>query len=74
VGKELKSHDIYVSLDPIAVAWLCSSRDGVCYHRLKADELTADRIRGLKVSHHRERSGPARQNWVSGFPAKHHVG
>jgi transposase InsO family protein len=70
VGKSLKGQDVYVSLDPIEVEWLCSGRDGVCYHRMKADELTADRIRGLKVSHHRERSGPARQNRVSGFPAK----
>jgi transposase len=74
VSKRLKSQDIYVSLDPIEVEWLCSSRDGVCYHRLRADELTADRIRGLNVSHHRDRSGAARQNRVSGFPAKLHVG
>jgi transposase len=74
VSKAMKSQDIYVSLDPIEVEWLCSGRDGVCYHRLKADELTTDRIRGLNVSHHRERSGRARQNHLSGFPAKLHVG
>ncbi len=74
VGKALRSQVIYVSLDPIEVEWLCSSRDGVCYHRLKADELTADRIRALTVSHHRERSRPARQNHLSGLPAKLHVG
>ena len=66
VGKGLQGHDVYVSLDPIEVEWLCTGRDGVCYHRLKADELTADRIRGLQVGHHRERSRPARQNQVSG--------
>jgi len=73
VGKALKGQELYVSLDPIEVEWMYSSRDGVCYRRQKADELTADRIRGLKVSHQRERSGRARQNRVSEFPAKPHV-
>src|SRR5262249_31202177 len=49
VGKDLKGQDVYLSLDPIEIEWLCTGRDGVCYHRLKANELTADRIRGLEV-------------------------
>lgn len=64
---------LYVSLDPIEAEWVYSDRDGVCYRRQKADELTGDRIRRLEVSHHRERPVRARQTRVSGFPAKPHV-
>jgi transposase InsO family protein len=74
VGKALKGQDVYVSLDPIDVEWVYSGRDGVCYRRQKAEELTVDRIRGLEVSHHRERLSRQRQNRMSGLPAQPHVG
>ena len=73
VGKALKGQDVYVSLDPIDVEWVYSGPDGVCYHRQKAEELTADRIRSLEVSHHRERPSRKRQNRMSGLPAQPHV-
>jgi hypothetical protein len=74
VGKALKGQDVYVSLDPIDVEWVYSGRDGVCYRRQKAEELTVDRIRGVEVSHHRERLSRQRQDRMSGLPAQPQVG
>jgi hypothetical protein len=74
VGKNLKGQDVYVSLDPIEVEWVYSDRDGHGYRRQKAEELTADRICQLQVSHHRERPKPRRQTRVAGLPANPHGG
>lgn len=73
VGKFLVGQDVYVSLDPIEVEWVYSGRDGVCYRRQKAEELTAERISRLEVGHHRERLKPRRHNQVAGLPAEPHV-
>jgi transposase InsO family protein len=74
VGRKLSGQDVYVSLDPVKVEWVYSSRDGVCYHRQEADELTAERVMRLEVSHHRIRPKPPRRTRVSLSPANHAVG
>jgi hypothetical protein len=76
VGQALKGQDVYVSLDPIEVEWVFCDRDGVCYRRQKAEELTPERVMRLEVSHHRQRMRPKspRRTEVSVFPANHPVG
>jgi hypothetical protein len=68
VGKGLSGQDVYISLDPLAVEWVYAGANEVCYRRQKADELTAERVRGMDVSRHRERDRPARRNSLSGLP------
>jgi hypothetical protein len=70
VGTALAGRDVYVTLDPVEVEWVYASREGTCYRRQKAEELTAERIVGLDVSRHRERTRPRRPNRMSGFSAK----
>ena len=55
VGKRLSGRDVYIRLDPMSVEWVYAGPDGTCYRRQKAEELTAERIRGLEVSNHRVR-------------------
>lgn len=55
VGKRLAGRDIFISLDPQAVEWVYAGADGACYRRERAEELTAERVRGLDVSNHRRR-------------------
>ncbi len=72
VGSRLKGRRVCASLDPHEVAWLVHDAAGVCYHRLEADELTAERITGLDVSRHRHRPGPRsrrRRKTVAELPA-----
>jgi hypothetical protein len=73
VGVALKGRRVYLSLDPYQVEWLVQDKDGVCYHRLKADELTAERITGLDVTRHRERPASRRRTTMSELPAQHSV-
>jgi hypothetical protein len=68
VGKGLCGQDVYISLDPLAVEWVYASAAGVCYRRQKAEELTAERIRGLDVTRHRGRT--TRRNRLSGLPTE----
>jgi hypothetical protein len=70
VGKAVAGRDVYVTLDPVEVEWVYASREGACYRRQEAEELTAERIIGLDVSRHRERARPQRPNRVAGFPAE----
>jgi hypothetical protein len=70
VGKNLCGRDVYISLDPLAVEWVYAGPDGVCYRRQKAEELTAERVRGLDVSRHRQRERKVRQNRLSGLSAE----
>jgi hypothetical protein len=70
VGRAVAGRDVYVALDPVEVEWVYASREGTCYRRQKAEELTAERIVGLDVSRHRERTKPRRPNRLAGFPAK----
>jgi hypothetical protein len=69
VGRALRGRDVYVSLDPLTAEWVYADRDGVCYHRQKAEELTVERVVGLSVSRHRDRPKPARRTAVSGSGA-----
>ncbi|WP_165230137.1 hypothetical protein, partial [Aquisphaera insulae] len=72
VGSRLKKKRVFVSLDPYDIAWLVHDKDGVCYRRLEADELTTERITGLDVSNHRHRPGPRsrrRKTTVADLPA-----
>ena len=74
VSRLLKGQLVYIGLDPIETEWVFSGHDGACYRRLKAEELTAERIVRLDVSRHRERPKKPRRNRLSGFPAKPSVG
>jgi hypothetical protein len=55
VNAKLKGKHALVTLDPVAVEWVIADKDGVCHNRIKADELTAERIIGLDVYHQRIR-------------------
>lgn len=57
VSRRLYRQHVYISLDPETVEWVFANAEGVCYGRKKAEELTAEQIRRLEVSHHREREG-----------------
>lgn len=72
VGQALRGKYVYVTLDPIELEWVFSSQEGVCYHHLKAEELTPERVIGLEVTHRRER--PPRRTTMSVIAANHHVG
>jgi transposase InsO family protein len=74
VARALAGRDVHVALDPIAVEWVYADGAGVCYHRQAAEELTADRVRGLAVSHHRDRPPRPRRTVLSGLPAHPCVG
>ena len=73
VGVALKGRRVYLSLDPYQVEWLVQDQDGVCYHRLKAEELTTERIVGLEVTRHRERPASQRRTAQTELPARHNV-
>ncbi len=68
VGKGLSGQDVYIGLDPLAVEWVYAGANGVCYRRQKAEELTAERVRGMDVSRHRERDRSTRRKCLSGLP------
>ena len=55
VNAKLKGKCAFVTLDPVSVEWVVADKDGICHNRIKADELTADRIIGLDVYNHRPR-------------------
>jgi hypothetical protein len=74
VGTGLKGRTVYVRLDPDEMAWVFQGRDGSCYRRQPADELSAERIIGLQVTHRRDRSPrPQRQTPAAGLTAPPHV-
>ena len=68
VGKALSGRAVYISLDPLSVEWVYAGPDGTCYRRQKAEELTAERVRAMDVSRHRQRDRSGRRKCVSGFP------
>ncbi len=70
VGKGLSGQDVDISLDPLAVEWVYAGPNGTCYRRQKAEELTAERVRALDVTRHRQRHRKSRQNRLSGLPAE----
>jgi transposase InsO family protein len=72
VAASLRGKRVYVTLDPGAAEWVVSDKDGVCYQRLNAEELTAERVVGLQVSHRRARGG-RRQTPDSELPAQPQV-
>ncbi len=74
VGTALKGKRVYVSLDRYEVEWLIQSKQGVCYHRLKAEELTTERIVGLQVTNHRDRSPSKQRTSRTELPAERQVG
>jgi hypothetical protein len=53
VGRKAAGTVVYVSLDPEAVEWVVSDAAGNSLRRLRADELSAARIRVLDVSRDR---------------------
>ena len=55
VNAKLKGKHAYVTLDPVSVEWVVADKDGICHNWIKADELTAERVIGLDVYHHRTR-------------------
>jgi hypothetical protein len=60
VNAKPKGKCAYVRLDPVSVEWVVADKDGVCHNRIKADELTAERIIGLDVYNHRVRQPPGK--------------
>lgn len=60
VGKQWSGQDLYVSLDPDAVEWVFTGRDGREVRRRPASELTQANIVGLRVSRPRGAAGGAR--------------
>jgi transposase InsO family protein len=66
VNAKLKGKRAFVTLDPVSVEWVVADKDGVCHNRIKADELTAERIIGLNVNNRR----PPRQKPMSDFAAQ----
>ena len=50
VNVKLKEKRAFVTLDPVSVEWVVADKDGICHTRIKADELTAERIIGLNVN------------------------
>jgi hypothetical protein len=74
VGAGLKGRLIYITLDPHEAAWVFQGHDGTCYRRQPAEELSAERIIGLQVTHRRDRPRrPSRQTPMAEFPAPPHV-
>jgi hypothetical protein len=55
VNAKLKGKRAFITLDPVSVEWVVADKDGVCHNRIKANELTAERIIGLNVYNHRVR-------------------
>lgn len=60
VGAGLKGRAVYVTLDPRDVAWVFQGKDGTCYRRQPAEELSAERIIALQVTNRRDRHPPGR--------------
>jgi hypothetical protein len=67
VGAMLKGRAVYVTLDPQEVAWVFQGRDGTCYRRQPAEELSAERVRALQVTNRRDRR--PRRTPAAGLPA-----
>jgi hypothetical protein len=53
VNAKLKGKRAFITLDPESVEWTVADTAGVCHNRIKADELTAERIIALDVSYRR---------------------
>jgi hypothetical protein len=53
VGKPYRGKDVYVALVPVDREWVFSTVQGIQIRRKRADELTAQRIRNLEVTHRR---------------------
>jgi hypothetical protein len=70
VNAKLKGQWAFVTLDPVAVEWVIADKDGVCHNRIRADELTVERIIGLNVYNHRQRPKPTRQKPMSDLAAQ----
>jgi hypothetical protein len=66
VNAKLKGTRAFVTLDPVSVEWVVADKAGVCHNRIRADELTAERIIGLDVNHRR----PPRQKPMSDLAAQ----
>lgn len=70
VGKAVAGRDVFISLDKMTAEWVFAGADGVCYRRLKAEDLTAERVTALDASNHRERDRPARRKSVAVLTAE----
>ena len=53
VGKPWRGQEVNVQFDPSARDWVVTDGQGRELHRFPADQITAERIRGLNVSHRR---------------------
>jgi transposase InsO family protein len=73
VNAKLKGKRAFVTLDPASVEWVVADKHGVCHNRIKADELTAERIIGLNVNHRRPRPKPIPAKADAGFAAQPEV-
>jgi hypothetical protein len=73
VGAMLGGRRVFVTLDPGATQWVVADKDGVCYHRLPATELSSDAVTELRVSNQRIRPRQNRHKHLSEFPAQARV-
>jgi len=74
VGRLAAGREVYVSLDPEAREWIYTDRQGRCYRRQAAEELTADRIRLLELHRHRDRPDQrGRRKGLADFSAQPRV-
>ncbi|MFO0893312.1 MAG: hypothetical protein U0790_29755 [Isosphaeraceae bacterium] len=73
VAAKLRGRRAFVRLDPVAVEWMVSDEHGVCHTRIKADELTAERIIGLDVNLRRPRREPPPAKAAADFAAQPEV-
>jgi transposase InsO family protein len=75
VSRLVAGREVDVSLDPIEREWVYADRQGQCYRRQAAEELTADRVRRLDVCQHRDRPDKrSRRIAMAGFAAQPPVG
>jgi hypothetical protein len=70
VNARLKGRRAFIRLDPASVEWMVADKDGVCHTRIKADELTAERIIGLNVNLRRPRRESPAAKAAAGFVAQ----
>jgi hypothetical protein len=73
VNAKLRGRRAFVRLDPATVEWMVADKDGVCHTRIKAEELTPERIIGLNVNHRRPRPKPIPAKAAAGFVAQPEV-
>jgi hypothetical protein len=74
VNAALAGRTVYVTLDPLEDAWVFAGRDGTCYGRRPAEELSDERVMASEVTHRRDRREAPRPTPASALTAQPRVG